>query len=101
MDDQGDAGESQHDEWLANAVANLRSKNFRWSRYTQPSPEWDHDHCEFCFQRFAEPRANYNDSVEFGFTTPDRFNWVCRECVDKYKDQFGWIIVATEGPENC
>jgi hypothetical protein len=88
------------DAWIIAREKLIRSKNLHWSRYTQPSPDWDHDHCEFCFRRFAEPSAGYNDSVETGYTTPDRFNWICRGCVEKYKDRFNWVVEPTDAVEN-
>src|SRR5262245_20434428 len=33
----------------------LHGLEFHRARYVQPSPDWDHDHCHFCWQRFAEP----------------------------------------------
>ena len=98
MDDQRiDRGNSRYDDYKVHVDSTLRSKNLQWSRYTQRATDWDHDHCEFCWRRFSEPSAGYIDSVEFGYTTPDRFNWICQECVNKYKERFGWIV---EGGEN-
>jgi hypothetical protein len=73
---------------------------FHWSRYTQPSPTWDHDHCHFCFRRFAEYEAGYDDSIEYGYTTLDRFNWLCKECFDKHNDQYGLTSEPSRDSEN-
>lgn len=70
----------------------LQGVTFHWSRYTQPSPTWDHDHCEFCFQRFAEAQAGYTDAQHCGYTTEDRFNWICKKCFEDFKDRLNWII---------
>src|ERR1700741_152731 len=98
MDDQRTDSERKYEQWLASTAEGLRSNQLSWSRYTQPSPTWDHDHCEFCFRRFAEPGAGYTDSTEFGYATPDRFDWVCKDCFDKYKDRFD--LIATNESED-
>jgi hypothetical protein len=71
----------------------LQGAILRWSLYTQPSETWDHDHCEFCWSRFAEQRAGYQDAQQYGFTTDDRFRWICKTCFDDFKDRFEWGVV--------
>ena len=62
--------QAQDDDWrLWGQEKDIRGNVLHWSRYTQPSATWDHDHCEFCFQRFAEPEAGYSDSQSHGYTT--------------------------------
>jgi hypothetical protein len=36
---------------LEHHKAYLQGAVLRWSSYKQPSPAWDHDYCEFCWQR--------------------------------------------------
>jgi hypothetical protein len=87
----------ENDPRLFGQEIHLRSNVFHWCRYTQPSKDWDHDHCHFCFRRFAEPRTGYDDSVEYGYTTPCEYNWICKKCFDDFKDRFGWIVETLNG----
>lgn len=36
---------------------------FRWQRYKELAPDWDHDHCNGCWARFAERPGDWNDTV--------------------------------------
>jgi len=31
----------------------LLDRALRWARWWPPHDDWDHDHCEFCWQKFA------------------------------------------------
>ena len=31
----------------------LTGREFVWREYTAPRPDWDHDHCEFCWAKFS------------------------------------------------
>jgi hypothetical protein len=32
----------------------LKGATVKWADYKAPSPEWDHDHCQFCWSKFME-----------------------------------------------
>jgi len=32
----------------------LAARTLRWSAWWPPRPGWDHDHCAFCWAKFAE-----------------------------------------------
>ena len=52
---------------------------------------WDHDHCEFCWETFAQegtPR-----SLAEGFATEDGYHWICRSCFDDFRERFGWSLI--------
>jgi hypothetical protein len=36
---------------------------FRWQPYKELAPDWDHDHCNGCWARFAERPGEWNDTV--------------------------------------
>lgn len=92
----------QEDDWrLTGQEKFIRGNVLHWARYTQPSPTWDHDHCEFCFTRFAEPAAGYHDAQSFGYTTEDNYNWICKECFDDFRERFGWELRESTAAETA
>lgn len=70
--------------------------------YRAPRPEWDHDHCIFCWAKFMDPtlsgasrRAIESDSeiLTAGYTAgPDGGEWVCPGCFDEFSAAFGWTV---------
>lgn len=48
----------------------------------------DHDHCEFCWATFSE----HPDHLYQGYCTEDKYRWICPECFDDFKEEFGWIV---------
>ena len=79
-----------------------------WEQIEPPHPD-DHAHCEFCGAKFMDPgfssaHRGFIDehpevliegyvAVGIGFGDEDR--WICDQCVDDFKDEFGWSL---EGP---
>ncbi|MFN8037186.1 MAG: hypothetical protein U0V73_14760 [Acidimicrobiia bacterium] len=81
------------DDWrLTNQEAYLRGRRLRWSTYVGPRPDWDHDHCEFCWAKFAA--ADVDDEVmgEGYVNDDDERHWICSECFEDFHDRFGWIV---------
>ena len=60
-----------------------------YRRYAK-NPDWDHDHCAFCWAKFVEGVAP--DALQVGYCTPDEYHWVCDTCFHDFKDQFGWQV---------
>ena len=50
--------------------------------------EKDHDHCEFCWDKFA----HYPETLHQGYTTADNYYWICPDCMNDFKETFKWII---------
>jgi hypothetical protein len=50
-------------EDLTKHLSPYRGFVFRWQRYKQLSPQWDHDHFRCCWARFAERPEEWQDSV--------------------------------------
>jgi hypothetical protein len=63
------------------------------ARYHRPGGEWDHDHCEFCWEPFVENGGR--DELCEGFTTPTEDRWICPRCFEDFKQQFGWEAQLT------
>lgn len=52
---------------------------------------WDHDHCEFCFAKFAEP-GPLPDALHEGYATLDAYRWICPTCFEDFRERFGWTL---------
>src|SRR5215471_20326005 len=50
-------------EDLTKLLSSYRGFVFRWQRYKELSPQWDHDHCRGCWARFAEQPEEWQDPV--------------------------------------
>jgi len=66
----------------------LKGVTLFWQEYTPYRKGWDHDHCEFCSSKFTE---NENEeTLHEGYTTEDRYRWICKQCFDDFRNLFGW-----------
>lgn len=78
-------------DWrLTNQERYLREAVLIWRTYAPANPENDHDHCEFCYVKFmtgSEP-----ETLQQGYSTPDRYRWICRACFDDFAAQFAWRV---------
>ena len=48
----------------------------------------DHDHCAFCWDKFAE----YDGCLHEGFCTVDGSDWICEVCFNDFRERFGWKV---------
>lgn len=71
---------SNNDYRLTSVRAWMEGKTWHHSQYIQPRPEWDHDHCIFCWQRLAEPTAGFSDAQFDGYTDDEDYHWMCNKC---------------------
>lgn len=67
--------------------AKLKKATFR------PSETNEHEHCEFCRDKFAE----YEGCLKSGYCTLDEYRWICETCFEDFKEQFEWTVVETPG----
>ncbi len=67
----------------------LKGVTLHRKRYQRYSSTWDHDHCAFCWAKFAEENL-IPDALHEGYTTADNYHWVCESCFEDFKDRFGW-----------
>ena len=81
-------------DWrLINQLTYFTGVELGWRRYRVFREGWDHDHCEFCWAKFAEREDS--EVLHEGYATPDELKWVCGPCFEDFKDLFGWIVVAS------
>ncbi|MFO7261648.1 MAG: hypothetical protein DIU52_010870 [bacterium] len=69
----------------------LRGARHEWTEYRAPGPDWDHDHCESRWARFADYDAP--DVLRAGYATPDRYRWICADCARDFAEEFGFVLL--------
>jgi hypothetical protein len=62
-------------------------------RYRKYREDWDHDHCEFCWQKFSESPGD----LHVGYTTEDEYRWICETCYQDFREQFRWTLKEEHG----
>lgn len=67
----------------------LKNAKLRKKQYKIPAPRWDHDHCEFCWEKFSE----YDGDLHEGYCTTDGKHWICEECFQDFKEMFCFELV--------
>jgi len=82
---------SEADWRLTGQEKYLRGVTLVWRRYSRYSPDWDHDHCAFCWAKFIEPPAE--DCLREGYCTEDAYHWVCADCFADFRDRFEWVVL--------
>lgn len=80
----------EKDDWrlLRGQEDYLLGVTLYWKKWKAPSAVWDHDHCEFCWEKFSES----TDTLHEGYTTEDGKHWICPECFSDFKDMFRWSV---------
>jgi hypothetical protein len=98
------------DDWRLTQGADefLRSATLRWQAFEKPRPDWDHEHCSFCWAKFVEPddydwylQQGKTDGVYTeGYATTaehekgEAYYWVCKPCFDHFAEYVGLRIAA-------
>jgi len=62
--------------------AKLKKVTFQKSKHS------DHEHCEFCMEKFGENEG----TLRSGYCTLDNYRWICEKCFHDFKDLFEWQI---------
>jgi hypothetical protein len=80
----------QDDDWrLTGQERYLQGAAFQRRPYACPRLGWDHDHCEFCWAKFAE--ADAPEVRREGYVTAEG-RWVCASCFADFRGRFGWQV---------
>lgn len=95
------------DDWrLTPEKERFRGAVFVRREWYPPKPSWDHDHCEFCWKKFAEADlADPEPTVQAGYTTagpigrpPEErepaYHWVCDDCFEDFREQFEFQLTV-------
>lgn len=79
------------DDWrLQGQERYLMGARLHFASYRAPRPDWDHDHCEFCFATFME--GTRPDTLQQGYTTDDEYRWVCPNCFEDFRVRFQFAL---------
>ena len=68
----------------------LKSATLGFAKYVCLSENWNHEHCEFCMERFSENNGDLNEGY---YTLDDKKHWICKECFNDFKEMFEWTVV--------
>ena len=90
MDDNKDWRLAVQHDYLRGVVLARRAY-----RQYSGNPNWDHDHCAFCQEKFQVPSAA--ESVQTAYCTLDEYHWVCERCFADFRDMFGWKLSSERG----
>jgi hypothetical protein len=85
-----------NDSRLTNQLSYLSGAELSWRKYKAPRAEWDHDHCEFCWAKFAETEGP--EILHEGFATAED-KWVCSTCFEDFRDLFAWQLPVPTAPQ--
>jgi hypothetical protein len=78
-------------DWrLTNQEKYLKGITLQLKKYKRDRDGWDHDHCEFCWEKFSESLSE--TVLNEGYATEDNYRWICTQCFEDFKDLFGWKI---------
>ena len=57
--------------------------------------DWDHEHCEFCWQKIVtrEKIKEYEaEVISDAYTNENEMRWICPKCFEDFKEQFEWKL---------
>ena len=83
---------SANDWRLTNQAEYLSGVTLVRKTWVRPRAEWDHDHCAFCWAKFAD--VDGPETLSEGYTTPDDYYWICPTCFTDFREHFGWQVVG-------
>ncbi len=82
----------QEKDWrLTDQEPYLMGKMLVRKTYVPPRPDWDHDHCAFCWATLMQngEAGTYKE----GYVTEDnQCWWICPPCFAGFKDKFEWTV---------
>ena len=82
---------NQEQDWRLQGQENyLRLRKLVFKNYSDRTHKSDHDHCEFCGDKFSELIP---ESLKSGYTTENDYHWICNKCFTDLKDKFEWTTL--------
>lgn len=67
--------------------------------FTPLSGQWDHGHCEFCFEKFFL-HPDHPECLHEGYCTAPANRpgvcWICPDCFRDFREEFGWMVDGEE-----
>ena len=79
-----------NNDWRLQGQENyLIGKTLVYKKYADRITSSDHDHCEFCSEKFSEV---ISECLTEGYTTTDDYHWICKNCYHDFKNDFRWTV---------
>ena len=76
------------DDWrLRDQTKYLQNAVLVWRAYKPSNGSWNHDHCEFCWRKFAD--CDEPGVLHSGYCTEDEYHWICQRCFEDFKEMLG------------
>ncbi len=76
----------------------LSHVEFWKTKYVSYKDILEHDHCEFCWQKFCELTLD-KDCHKIGYATKDKKRWICEECFVDFKETYNLINLSLSNKE--
>ena len=70
----------------------LKGASFKLRLWASTNPQWDHDHCEFCYETIAGP--DVADALHEAYATEDLYRWVCPDCFNDMCERFHFKVIG-------
>ena len=74
---------------LRDQIKYLYGVGLVYHTYTPSNSNNDHDHCEFCMQKFGYGKTDLHQ----GYSTEDNYTWICKNCFNDFNEKFNWIVI--------
>lgn len=83
-----------NNDWrlFRNQIEYLYKAKLFFHAYTPKNKNNDHDHCEFCMEKFGFNKSDLHQ----GYSTEDNDIWICEECYNNFNDMFEWEVIKSE-----
>lgn len=91
-------------DWRLDFVEPLRGQRLVWSKYRQPRPEWNHDHCLGCGATFTELEGP--EYLHYGYVTGPEYShgkeyeWICAQCFNDLAPTMDWTAAYADQKPN-
>ena len=77
------------DDWrLMGQEEYLMKSQLLHKYWKEHKPGWDHDHCEFCGEKFYR-------NTDLGYCTVGEYYWICETCFQDFNEMFKWEVIET------
>ncbi len=82
----------QKDDWRLGmgTEERLQGETFYRIPFVKLRPEWDHEHCEFCWAKISEYEGDLHEAYCTQRENGRGARWVCPECYRDFKDMFSF-----------
>ena len=79
---------TNQEKYLKGVSLSLRQFHIRANR-----PQWDHEHCEFCWAKIVEKNEKGDaELITEAYCTSDGAHWICPRCFADFRRPFDWIL---------